>query len=795
MRRKPPFMVVVVAALLAVAACGGESSNAGRSGSLELNLDLAGNVVLETVEYTVSGNGITPITGTIDVSGSGGVFFLEVRRIPVGVGFLLELTAQDTATDTDCEANRDFDISAGLVTPLNITFKCSTPSNTGGIRLVGGTANFCPTLTAMSNVPLPSTPLRSFEVEAEAVDLDSDPIAFQWTATAGSFGVSTAAATTFDCDGIGDVDVTVSVSDDAFVDCSDSETMTVTCDATGSTVVAMMGTTFASLTLGTGDPNETTISSVAGVDHGSTTGHTAWISTYDSASEIQWGASISAGDADGTGFATVTAADHDEVGNIYVTLQADVYPGALTLTSADNSTIQYTPPVDAGANHYGVAKISSSGIWQWYQPIERATGSGTSTYTRPATVSVYGGRIYVSAREGRMEAGQSLRYADQPGITFPDANSAVHPMIVLDAGTGNYILHRIDGSPNYQTIIRNDLGANPPPTTGAIGSTGWYSGTTVPTRNATLVLNYGEIGLEIFKSPSGRVGAHTLRDPTGNVVWSYLHNESGITSPQHLAYIGAAIETGDGAIFIGGVENSVPPPFNHTGGIASLTPWPGPLGENKGQYLVRYDAAGTIQWLSAIHNGNKQLYVTAGRPVNRSALYDNTTDRLYVVYAMPPYDVNEINGTPYGSFTELWDDPLRFGPGEPTETVVQHAFPILSTGPQDAIVVLAAYDAANGNFLWATSHRRPGPDLYLDERGPGGLYLDSNGGIVMLVGSGSGTTSFEDNGTPQLVSFTDAVMSAVTHDPADGSVTSIVEVESSPPTGTWEVTGTLAIAP
>ena len=242
--------------------------------------------------------------------------------------------------------------------------------------------------------------------------------------------------------------------------------------------IVLSGQVNGSIALGAGQPNETTITSVEGVDHGGPALNSAWIAAYD------WGASSNGPQASypDTPMATVGpeySSDFDDAGSIYVAIRANVYPGALTLKSADGTTLSYAPPLDTEWSSYGIAKLNASGVWQWYAPLEPDTGTGGGTYVRLAAVSVHSSRVYVTGVAGVTQTGRSLRFSNQGGITFPVSDYPVHPMIILDANTGAYVGHQVDGVSlaGPEAYVTRHVPTTTP-TVGAAGVTGWYDGST-----------------------------------------------------------------------------------------------------------------------------------------------------------------------------------------------------------------------------------------------------------------------------------------------------------------------------
>jgi hypothetical protein len=536
-----------------------------------------------------------------------------------------------------------------------------------------------------------------------------------------------------------------------------------------------------SVTLGAGLPSETTITSTVDVDHGVNNGFSSWIAAYRAAGQVAWAATLSGGSAEGDGFVRVLSADQDDAGNSYVALQTNTFPGTLTLRSADNSTVTHTPTVDSGSRHYGVAKMDSEGVWQWYAPIEAEAGSGGRAYIKPASMSVYSGRVYVTAEHGVTDTGRTLRISDQTGVAFTRAGALVHPVIILDAATGAYVDHRITNSPTtaalYPVMRHNHLIPIAPnqwqesftvPTIGSVGPSGWYDGSTGFYRKVIEIAVNANDGQILF-ADAVQAGLLVRRDLDGNAAWAYMVNRGGGNTGLHaMSTIGAALETGDGVIFLGGADNGVPPEFNSAGGVIT---WPASTHiSSKSQYLVRYAEDGSIVWLTHVNAGGATGFgLTGGRPENRSVLHDPVADRVYAAYAMPPWPDMGIS-TAQGNLFKDYNDPLLFGAGEATEETFAHNSVV------DGLIVLAAFDGVDGSFLWATSHRRA--DTQIFQPGSKGIFLNEDGEVVMLLISRAGTTTYGDNKTPVSIAHSTESMVAVRHSVADGSVLGVFTVEN-----------------
>ena len=78
-------LVFGVAFALGVASCS-QGTQEGESGSLSLQLTIAGDVEIEEVAWVITGGDMLPMGGTIDTSAPGATASIEVFGLPPSVG-------------------------------------------------------------------------------------------------------------------------------------------------------------------------------------------------------------------------------------------------------------------------------------------------------------------------------------------------------------------------------------------------------------------------------------------------------------------------------------------------------------------------------------------------------------------------------------------------------------------------------------------------------------------------------------------------------------------------------------
>jgi hypothetical protein len=183
------------------------------------------------VTWTIN-NATTGFTrsGTVNVRFSNNLQFLT-GAIPAGSGYTILLAATSADGAFSCTGMASFNVTAGGITPIGLTFNCSTaPPGQGGI-VVTGTTQVCANLDSVGVSPLETAVNTPIALSATA-SAGSLPTTFAWTATAGTFDNATSATPTFTCPSMpGPVTITVVVSPSA-PSCPTVTTQSVTVNCT-----------------------------------------------------------------------------------------------------------------------------------------------------------------------------------------------------------------------------------------------------------------------------------------------------------------------------------------------------------------------------------------------------------------------------------------------------------------------------------------------------------------------------------------------------------------------------------
>jgi hypothetical protein len=194
-------------------------------GTIGLGLTLSSTVTVSAVTYGISGNGIVPLSGQINVSDPAATPSAQVGGIPAGVGYLVTLTAQSTDGLTMCAGSGMVDVRANQLNSVVVAMECRATGTTGVID-VGGSFNSCPVVTSYSGSPATVSVGGAVALSVTASDADNDPLTYAWTASTGTLGNATTASTTLTCTAPGLVTLTVAVSDGM---CQSGAMLTVTC--------------------------------------------------------------------------------------------------------------------------------------------------------------------------------------------------------------------------------------------------------------------------------------------------------------------------------------------------------------------------------------------------------------------------------------------------------------------------------------------------------------------------------------------------------------------------------------
>ncbi len=226
----PVRWIILLCSALAAFGCAGTDTPQGATGSLSLDLVLAGGVEIDVVDWEITGNGMD-MGGSVDVSAPGSTASVEVFGLPPGEEpYVVELSAISVDKEVTCRGSAQFDIQVGVTTDVMVMLSCKLPQELGGVR-ANGKFNICSQLTKVVVSPLQTSVGNDISLFSAATDEEGDPIAYLWTSSSGSIADPTAASTTYTCTEVGDDDITILVTDDGGSYCMSMWTVPVTCVA------------------------------------------------------------------------------------------------------------------------------------------------------------------------------------------------------------------------------------------------------------------------------------------------------------------------------------------------------------------------------------------------------------------------------------------------------------------------------------------------------------------------------------------------------------------------------------
>ena len=213
---------------------GGASPATGyvrHTGAVRLQVP-SGDLTLSSMDYSITGPGGYAQTGAIDLSHSTTVSVV-VASIPAGAGYKVSLTGTASDGSTTCAGSADFAITAGTTSSVSVHIACQQPARTGDVAITG-TINICPVIDGLSASPAEVTVGGALILGASVHDTDGAPapLAYRWSASAGTLSDATAASPAFTCSSIGPSTITLTLSDgDPSPGCAASDSFTVDCSA------------------------------------------------------------------------------------------------------------------------------------------------------------------------------------------------------------------------------------------------------------------------------------------------------------------------------------------------------------------------------------------------------------------------------------------------------------------------------------------------------------------------------------------------------------------------------------
>jgi NAD(P)-dependent dehydrogenase (short-subunit alcohol dehydrogenase family) len=224
--RRRRLVIVALGAVtagLAPAACDHPSPHRG---SVDLIATLSDGAAAEVLSYRVSGNGIAPIAGSVQVPQPQQQFETLINFIPVGDDYDLDVTAASVDGVFKCQGTTKVSVHQNVTTRVHVALACT---GTKDGKVVINVTVACPGLylADVTVSPLAVAVGDTIAVLANASDADAGARTYEWSAPSGRFDDPSAARTIFHCESAGFVTLNLKVLADN--GCAENHTIEVDC--------------------------------------------------------------------------------------------------------------------------------------------------------------------------------------------------------------------------------------------------------------------------------------------------------------------------------------------------------------------------------------------------------------------------------------------------------------------------------------------------------------------------------------------------------------------------------------
>lgn len=214
-----PLVCVLAAGASAPLGCSSDdpASHGEAVGTIGVNLQAAPGVTLNSVTYSITGNGFSK-TGAIDTSGSP-VVSGTIGGIPAGKNYTLTLEATSAETGLSFSGSAKFDVAAGETSAVTIHLKASGKTGNGNVA-VTGSLNVGPVIDELTVTPLKVFTGNSVTLKAVGSDGDDgpSPLTYYWSTTGGVIDTPVGANATLTSSKPGTFTVKLTVSDGELTD-------------------------------------------------------------------------------------------------------------------------------------------------------------------------------------------------------------------------------------------------------------------------------------------------------------------------------------------------------------------------------------------------------------------------------------------------------------------------------------------------------------------------------------------------------------------------------------------------
>jgi arylsulfatase A-like enzyme len=213
--RVPLICSLALGASATLGGCSSDSpgdSGVEQLGTLGVHLDVAPGVTLDSVTYTITGNGFTK-SGSIDTSGAPTVT-ATIGGIPAGNAYTITLTATSAEGGTSFTGSANFNVTAGKTTSVTVHLRGTGATGNGSVT-VNGTLNVGPVVDELTATPLSVFVGKTVKLQGVGRDPDAAPapLSYYWSTTGGVVADPIAANTTLTSATPGTFTVKFTVSD------------------------------------------------------------------------------------------------------------------------------------------------------------------------------------------------------------------------------------------------------------------------------------------------------------------------------------------------------------------------------------------------------------------------------------------------------------------------------------------------------------------------------------------------------------------------------------------------------
>ena len=177
-------------------------------GSVSAQLTVDEDMSVQSIVYVLGGGPLgSPVQGAFEPTG-GPPFQWAISNLPAAEGYTLSISGYDEEGNELCAGNTHFDVLENDSTFLNIRLVCGLdPSAPSGRAEVRATLKLvqtmpCPLVHSVNFVPARIGPGRSAQLEVVATDPGASPLAYAWTASAGSFDDASSSSPSYSCNGV-----------------------------------------------------------------------------------------------------------------------------------------------------------------------------------------------------------------------------------------------------------------------------------------------------------------------------------------------------------------------------------------------------------------------------------------------------------------------------------------------------------------------------------------------------------------------------------------------------------------